>query len=51
MVTDNGEIGKHMCHGGFESLKAIHTVSPGFVPKPYAWGRISKAEGGYFLLV
>ena len=40
-----------MCRGEFESLKAIQAVSPGFVPKPYAWGRIGNAEGGYFLLV
>jgi aminoglycoside phosphotransferase (APT) family kinase protein len=40
-----------MCHGGFESLKAIDAVSPGFVPKPYVWGEIGREEGSYFLLV
>ncbi|KAK0710572.1 Fructosamine kinase-domain-containing protein [Apiosordaria backusii] len=40
-----------MCHGEFESLKAIDNVSPGFVPKPYAWGQIASEEGSYFLLV
>ena len=40
-----------MCHGEFESLKAIYAVSPGFVPKPYAWGEISNGKDDYFLLV
>ena len=40
-----------MCEGEYESLKAIHAVSPGFVPKPYAWGRYSKEDPEtYFLL-
>ena len=40
-----------MCEGEFESLKAIHAVSPSFVPKPYAWGKHTR-EGpeSYFLL-
>ena len=40
-----------MCEGEFESLKAIHTVSPGFVPKPYAWGKYKQEDPEtYFLL-
>lgn len=43
-----------MCEGEFESLKAIYAVSPGFVPKPYAWGKYDKIDGEtndiYFLL-
>ena len=40
-----------MCEGEFESLKAIHAVSPGFVPKPYAWGKYKQEEPEtYFLL-
>ena len=40
-----------MCEGEYESLKAIHAVSPGFVPKPYAWGRhIQEEPETYFLL-
>ena len=40
-----------MCEGEFESLKAIHAVSPNFVPKPYAWGKYSKdGPETYFLL-
>lgn len=34
-----GDTGRYMCEGEFESLKAIYAVSPGFVPKPFAWGR------------
>jgi protein-ribulosamine 3-kinase len=44
-----------MCEGEFESLKAVHAVSPDFVPKPYAWGKycvpaLENVET-YFLLV
>lgn len=50
-VVTLGATGKHMCEGEFESLKAIHAVSPGFVPEPYAWGRYSQEDPeNYFLL-
>lgn len=40
-----------MCEGEFESLKAIHAVSPGFVPEPYAWGKYAQEDPEtYFLL-
>lgn len=40
-----------MCEGEFESLKAIHAVSPGFVPEPYAWGKYTQENPEtYFLL-
>ena len=40
-----------MCEGEFESLKAIHAVSPDFVPKPYAWGKYTQEDPEtYFLL-
>ena len=40
-----------MTEGEFESLKAIRTVSPTFVPQVYAWGRYEKSEPEtYFLL-
>ena len=40
-----------MCQGEFESLKAIHAVSPGFVPTPHAWGKFEKSPSAtYFLL-
>ncbi|POR32463.1 Uncharacterized protein TPAR_07328 [Tolypocladium paradoxum] len=41
-----------MCHGEFESLKAISVASPGFCPEPYAWGRYAQSEPEtHFLLV
>ncbi|KAI9688768.1 MAG: hypothetical protein M1822_001125 [Bathelium mastoideum] len=41
-----------MCEGEYESLKAIHAVSPSFVPEPYAWGRCRQEDPEtYFLLV
>ncbi len=49
-VVRLGETGRIMCHGEFESLKAIYRATPGFCPKPYAWGRY-KMEEAYFLLV
>ena len=40
-----------MCEGEFESLKAIHAISPRFVPRPYAWGKYSQeTPETYFLL-
>ena len=50
-VVTLGATGKHMCEGEYESLKAIHAVSPGFVPEPFAWGQYTE-EGPetYFLL-
>lgn len=40
-----------MCEGEFESLKAIHAVSPGFVPQPYSWGKYTQEDPEtYFLL-
>jgi protein-ribulosamine 3-kinase len=48
-VVSLGETGRHMCEGEYESLKAIYSVTPGFVPKPFAWGRYGKIDT-YFLL-
>lgn len=40
-----------MCEGEFESMKAIHAVTPDFVPKPYAWGKYRQDDPEiYFLL-
>ncbi|KAI9653690.1 MAG: hypothetical protein M1831_005718 [Alyxoria varia] len=43
-VVTLGETGRSMCQGEFESLKAIYAVSPGFVPRPYAWGKFRQQE-------
>ena len=46
-----GSTGRHMCEGEFESLKAIHAVSPNFVPRPFGWGTFkAKYPLTYFLL-
>ena len=51
-VVTLGALGKQMCQGEFESLKAIHAVSPGFAPEAYAWGRYTQeCPETYFLLV
>lgn len=50
-VVTLGRTGRHMCEGEFESLKAIHAVSPTFVPTPFAWGKYLQEEPEtYFLL-
>ncbi|KAI4676006.1 uncharacterized protein J4E84_009805 [Alternaria hordeiaustralica] len=49
-VVTLGEIGRHMCEGEYESLKAIYAISPSFVPQPYAWGKLEGADETYFLL-
>ena len=49
MVTIES-IGRQMCEGEYESLKALYEVSPSFVPKPYAWGKCKNDPETYFLL-
>lgn len=44
------EVGKNMVHGEFESMKAIHAVSPEFVPKPIAWGSYKTLPDTHFFL-
>jgi protein-ribulosamine 3-kinase len=40
-----------MCEGEYTSLKAMHAVSPSFVPKPHAWGKYEEdGSDTYFLL-
>lgn len=39
-----------MCRGEFESLKAIHAVSPTISPKVYAWGKFTQSPLTYFML-
>ncbi|KAF2643085.1 hypothetical protein P280DRAFT_496801, partial [Massarina eburnea CBS 473.64] len=43
--------GRTMIEGEFESLKALHAVSPDLAPKPIAWGKYEKElPETYFLL-
>ncbi|KAK3331424.1 hypothetical protein B0H66DRAFT_528756 [Apodospora peruviana] len=52
------EHARQVCEGEFESLKAIHGVSPSFAPKAHGWSRLSVVGSdnsaddceGYFLL-
>ncbi|KAL8358344.1 hypothetical protein RB601_009650 [Gaeumannomyces tritici] len=50
-VVSNGETGRLMCTGEFESLKAIHATIPGFCPEPYAHGAYANDPGTHFMLV
>ncbi|KAL8327737.1 hypothetical protein RB597_003858 [Gaeumannomyces tritici] len=50
-VVSNGETGRLMCTGEYESLKAIHATVPGFCPEPYAYGEYANDPGTHFLLV
>ncbi|XWW95650.1 hypothetical protein V2A60_003616 [Cordyceps javanica] len=39
-----------MVMGEFESMKTIHSVVPGFVPRPIAWGQYATIPDTYFYL-
>ena len=48
-----GSLGKNMCEGEYESLKALHAVSPTLAPQPYTVGDVfrfipSKADSVSF---
>lgn len=43
-------MGALMCEGEYESLKALHDVAPGFVPRPISWGRMDEEGDSYYLL-
>ena len=44
------DIGKNMMHGEFESMKAIHSLLPDFVPEPFAWGTYTSIPDTHFFL-
>lgn len=44
------ELGKNMIHGEYESIKAIYTLLPDFVPKPIAWGTYKTIPNTHFFL-
>ena len=39
-----------MLHGEFESMKAMHALSPDFIPKPIAWGTYETIPDTHFFL-
>jgi fructosamine-3-kinase len=45
-----GDTGRVMMQGEYESLKAMHAVSPSLVPEPYGWGQYDDDPETYFLL-
>lgn len=46
----SGDTGKNMVHGEFESMSAIHGITPDFAPKPIAWGTYESAPDTHFFL-
>jgi protein-ribulosamine 3-kinase len=46
----SNEVGKNMVRGEFESMKAIHTLLPEFVPEPLAWGTYETIADTHFFL-
>lgn len=46
-----GDVGRTMCQGEYESLKAVFAVSPDFCPEPYAWGKCESTEKETFFLL
>ncbi|PHH91151.1 hypothetical protein CDD83_1485 [Cordyceps sp. RAO-2017] len=50
-IVRQGALGRLMCGGEFDSLRAIAAASPGFCPEPHAWGRCARpGPEAYFLL-
>jgi protein-ribulosamine 3-kinase len=45
-----GERGKAMLSAEFESMTALHTNAPNFIPEPIAWGSYQNDPGTYFFL-
>lgn len=46
----SGDTAKDMVHSEFESMKAIHSLTPDFAPKPVAWGSYGSVQSTYFFL-
>jgi protein-ribulosamine 3-kinase len=44
------DIGRDMLSGEHESMKAIHSLTPEFVPKPIAWEKYDSIRDTYFIL-
>jgi protein-ribulosamine 3-kinase len=50
MKLTSKETGKKMVRGEFESMKAIYTLLPDFVPEPIAWGSYKTVPDTHFFL-
>lgn len=44
------DTGKRMVHAEFESMKAIHGITPDFAPRPMAWGSYETTPDTHFFL-
>jgi protein-ribulosamine 3-kinase len=44
------DVGRDMLSSEHESMKAIHSVTPDFIPKPIAWGKYESIPDTYFIL-
>lgn len=45
-----GETGRNMVSSEFESVKAMHTLQPHFIPRPFAWGTYERNPDTHFFL-
>ena len=50
MQVAEGDNGKGMMHGEYESMRAIVDYSPEFVPHPIAWGTFSSDPNMHFMV-
>jgi len=50
MKVVSKETGKQMMNGEFESMAAIHSLLPDFVPQPIAWGTYETIRDTHFFL-
>lgn len=48
--VESQDVGRDMLSSEHESMKAIHNVTPDFVPEPIAWGKYESIPDTYFLL-
>ncbi|KAH9889620.1 Fructosamine kinase-domain-containing protein [Xylariomycetidae sp. FL2044] len=46
----SADAGRNMVEGEYESMKAIHTIVPEFVPRPVAWGSYDTVPNTHFFL-
>ena len=50
MKVVSKEVGKQMMNGEFESMAAIYSLLPDFVPQPIAWGTYETVQDVHFFL-
>jgi protein-ribulosamine 3-kinase len=50
-AVSRGKTGRTMIEGEFESMKAIHAVSPELAPEPLGWGRYDQQQPETYFLI